>query len=179
MLRNVIVLLMGCCLMALAPLQAEADTSKKFTLGGQAGWPISGEDEDFNKYSAFGKVKLPWTLGPDASVHIVFKWDLTLGALDGEGDSSFIGTTGPSLTIGKSGGLFSVDFGGHIAYLDKYEIGYSNFGGNVQFIAYGGVNLHITDRLFIGYRIDHMSNAKIYDENPSLNLHMVQLGFQF
>lgn len=41
-------------------------------------------------------------------------------------------------------------------------------------------NVVALDRhLAMGYRWQHMSNFVFYDENPGLNLHMVEIGYRF
>jgi hypothetical protein len=54
-----------------------------------------------------------------------------------------------------------------------------NLGGPVQFTSHIGVNLNFTRHFTMGYRLQHMSNGVLYDSNPGLNLHMIEVGYRF
>ncbi len=52
-------------------------------------------------------------------------------------------------------------------------------GGPINFTSHIGLNLNFARHFSIGYRLQHMSNGVIYDENPGLNLHMIEIGYRF
>ena len=56
--------------------------------------------------------------------------------------------------------------------------GDDDFGGNLQFTSHAGMTLRWQE-ISLSYRIQHTSNASIYEQNKGLNLHLVGLGGRF
>ena len=55
----------------------------------------------------------------------------------------------------------------------------SALAGPIQFTSYIGLSYTLPQRVSIGYRFQHMSNASIYSSNPGVNLHMLKIGYHF
>jgi len=65
------------------------------------------------------------------------------------------------------------------AFLAEHELGGTDLGGAFNIVGEIGVDLRPVPFFSMGYRFHHMSNAGIYDNNPGLNLHLVELAWRF
>jgi len=54
-----------------------------------------------------------------------------------------------------------------------------DFGERFQFTSHIGLIWYLTDRVSLGYRFQHMSNAGLASPNPGLNLEMLELSYHF
>lgn len=133
----------------------------------------------FNQYEAFTTIDLPWQseLGPHLKVGAFLEG--SAGALVGSGE------TGAILAFG--GGLYLLTFDDHLrisvgcnpTYISRYRYGSEHLGGAVQFTSYIGIYWIVTEHFVIGYRFQHMSNARIYSHNPGVNQHVISAGYRF
>ena len=137
------------------------------------------EKEDFAQYDLFGVVNLPWQWEFQSGWEIHSRATVSLGALQGGGDTSFITTFGPGLAFRYPPWRFTFDIGAGGALLSDYTFGRQNIGGPFQFIAHGAFLFDLTDNIFGGYRFHHMSDADIYGNNRGVDLHMIELGYYF
>jgi hypothetical protein len=76
-------------------------------------------------------------------------------------------------------GLILLDGGISGALMNEHKFGEENFGGPIQFISHVGLHFKLSAHLSMGYRFQHMSNASIYNRNPGLELHMLELSYYF
>jgi hypothetical protein len=76
-------------------------------------------------------------------------------------------------------GLILLDGGISAALLSEHQFGRENFGGPIQFVSHVGISFKLSANLGLGYRFQHMSNASIYNRNPGLELHMLELSYFF
>ena len=54
-----------------------------------------------------------------------------------------------------------------------------DLGGPIEFTSHIGLNLNFARHYTIGYRLQHMSNAFLYDANPGVNSHMIEIAYRF
>ena len=136
-------------------------------------------DEDFKQYEAFAIWNLPWDwpLGPDGTLGTYL--EANAGLLRGGGDSGFVGSIGPGLYLRGLEDKISIYLGVNPTVISKHEYGEEDLGGPFQFTSHIGIGFRFTRQFAIGYRFQHMSNLVFYEENPGLNLHMVEIGYNF
>jgi lipid A 3-O-deacylase len=63
--------------------------------------------------------------------------------------------------------------------ISKHKFGDENLGGPIEFTSHIGINFNLGRHFTIGYRLQHMSNAVLYEHNPGLNMHMLEAGYRF
>jgi len=63
--------------------------------------------------------------------------------------------------------------------LSRYRFEGMDFGERFQFTSHIGLIWYLTDRVSLGYRFQHMSNAGLASPNPGLNLEMLELSYHF
>jgi hypothetical protein len=177
----------GVCLLVLAIIlsvgvakSSWANEFRLFEVGIEGGFDVAGRtDEDFVQVEAFVTYLLPWNLTWGSGWILDTTLNGSAGGLDGGGDTGLIVTLGPGLLLHKEEGRFALFAGVSPTLISRHEYGIEDFGGGFQFTSYIGLSYLFTDHFGIGYRIQHMSNASIYDENPGLDMHMFILKYRF
>ena len=159
---------------------AYGEDLSKYSLGARTGIMVSGSMEtSFNLYEAIGSFKLPWSYTWDSGWLLTTELDITAGNLRAAQDNGFIASAGPGIAITIPQGWMSFVLGFKFVYLNDYQFGGEDLGGNVSFRQELGVEFKIYSGLHAGYRIQHMSNAGIYDNNPGLDMHILELRYRF
>jgi len=149
------------------------------SIGLRAGVNDNRNDEDFKQYESFATWSLPWTWHPSLNWTIGTYLEANAGMLRGGGESAFVGSIGPGLYFTGFKERIDISMGINPSIISKHKFGDENLGGTVQFTSHIGVNLNFTRHFTIGYRLQHMSNGILYDKNPGLNLHMIEMGYRF
>ena len=161
------------------PQPANANETDWIAVGLRAGLSTTDGSEDFEQYELFATYGLPWSWELTPGWFLSTKINLSAGALRGGGDTGFIGSAGPSITLSMVQDRIFLDGGISAALLSEHKFGQENFGGPIQFISHVGISIKLSDNLGVGYRFQHMSNASIYNRNPGLELHMFELRYFF
>lgn len=161
------------------PQLGNANETDWIAVGLRAGLSTTDGSEDFKQYELFATYGLPWSWELTPGWFLSTRINLSAGALRGGGDTGFIGSAGPSITLSMVQDRIFLDGGISAALLSEHKFGQENFGGPIQFISHVGISFKLSDNLGVGYRFQHMSNASIYDRNPGLELHMFELSYFF
>jgi len=149
------------------------------SIGLRGGVNDSRNDEDFEQYEGFSIWSLPWSHQWDFGWTLGTYFEVNAGILNGGGTSAFVGSIGPGIYITGMEGIVEILLGINPTVISKHKFGDENLGGPFQFTSHVGLNFIFADHFHIGYRLQHMSNAIIYEHNPGLNTHMIELGYRF
>ena len=149
------------------------------SVGVRGGFQLDKSNRDFTQEEAFGELYLPWGWDLGKEWHLQSRLDLSLGCLNGRGDSAFIGTVGPSLLLNWTRLPLSLEAGVCPTILSSEHFGKEDFGENVQFTSYLGLNWDFAPHWRLSYRFQHMSNADLSRDNPGLNMHLFGLSYCF
>ena len=166
-------------LIIFSPQLGNANETDWIAIGLRAGLSTTDGEEDFEQYELFSTYGLPWSWELTSGWFLSTRINLSAGALRGGGDTGFIGSAGPSVTLSMVQDRILLDGGISAALMSEHKFGQENFGGPIQFISHVGVSFKLSDNLGVGYRFQHMSNASIYKRNPGLELHMLELKYFF
>jgi len=162
-----------------SPQPGSADEMGWVAVGFRAGLSATDGNEDFEQYELFGTYGLPWSWGLTDDSFVGTRICLSAGALRGGGETGLIGSAGPAVVVSMFNGRILLDGGISAALLSEHQFGQENFGGPIQFVSHVGIGFKLGANLGVGYRFQHMSNASIYNRNPGLELHMLELGYFF
>lgn len=177
---NIIILV---CLGSMFPIKGIAAESGWNEIGVRAGFPAATKHEYFRQYEIFAVYDLPWEYRHSSGWGVTPNANISLGVLDGAGESNFIGSLGTAIVFNKQAPGFSTDLGINANLLNKRHYGSQDFGSILQFGAYLGVYYRFTDGLKIGYRLQHISNGHIFypngTPNPGLDLHLFGVSYMF
>lgn len=105
--------------------------------------------------------------------------EASAGRMRAKGDSGLVANVGPVLVARPSGRSVSFELGTRPGYLERYRFDGRNLGGPITFVSHIGAQVTLFGPLAIGYRLQHFSNGFLYDRNPGINLHMLELRGRF
>jgi len=162
-----------------SPRAANAEETDWIAVGLRAGFSATDRNEDFEQYEVFATYGLPWSWQLTPGWFVSTRAQLSAGALRGGGDTGFIGSVGPGIALSMAHGLILLDGGISAALLSEHQFGREDFGGPIQFVSHVGISFKLGANLGVGYRFQHMSNASIYNQNPGLELHVLELSYFF
>ena len=166
-------------LISFAPQPLTGNETVWRSIGLRGGVDDNRNDENFKQYEVFLTLKLPclwqwessWTLG----TYLV----TNAGVLRGGGESSFVGSIGPGIYFTGFKEKIEISMGINPTIISKHKFGDENLGGPLNFTSYVGINFFFANHYIIGYRLQHMSNGVLYEHNPGLNMHMIEVGYRF
>ena len=149
------------------------------SIGVRAGVDDNHNDEDFKQYESFATWSLPWIRHSFSNWMIGTYLEANAGMLRGGGESAFVGSIGPGIYITGFKEKIEISMGINPSIISRHKFGDENLGGPVQFTSHIGFNLNFARHFTIGYRLQHMSNGILYEHNPGLNMHMLEVGYRF
>ncbi len=176
--RNPIICVLSACLFATVA-GAQAEGLGLELLGVRGGFSASSFNAQFFQSEVFVDWRLPWSWTWADDWHLEPKLDLSAGWIRGRADEGFVGTVGPSLHLRRKSIPLRLDLGVSPTYLSRDEFGETNFGVPFQLTSHAGLLLELGSHVVLGYRLQHMSNARLSPHNPGLNLHSFALGYRF
>ena len=154
--------------------------SKKttFELGARGGINDNRNYEEYTAGEIYLLKDLPWQISLTKAAILRTRLDAGVTVLEAVGEHSVMLAIGGDLFVPILDDRLEVEVGLRPAFLHDYKIGDDNFGGNLQFTSHAGITLRWHE-MSLSYRIQHTSNASIYEQNKGLNLHLIGLGGRF
>lgn len=146
--------------------------------GLRAGISDKRNDEFFSKYEAYANFGLPWKWSSESGWIFGTFIGINVGMVVCE-DNAFVGSIGPGIYLFTPAKRVALSAGIYPTYIGRSKFGAEDFGETFQFTSAFGVNLNFYRNWTLGYRFQHMSNAGIFNENPGLNTHMLEMGYRF
>ena len=151
----------------------------RWEVGLQSGWSYNDDEESFSQVGIITAYRLPLQWQRWDVLNVSTRMTAMAGVLDGGGDTGLLGTLGLELVIGLGDSPFDFRTGGGATLMSRYKYGDEDLGGAFQFTSYIGLDYRFLDRLSAFARLQHMSNAGIYSENPGVNMAMIGLRYAF
>lgn len=168
-------------LISLLPLLAVNSHASEFEwpdIGLRVGFDAENR-VDLKSYELITTLDSPWSWTVSENFEIDLGFEFGLGAIDGEGETGFLGHVGPAVEIEFGDFPLELIISSGPALLSEHEFDNLDLGGSFQFMSAIGFDYEITEVWTIGYRWLHISNAGLHDENPGLNLHAVSARYEF
>jgi Lipid A 3-O-deacylase (PagL) len=170
-----------------SPAEEESNPVPSFRLlnvgirGGVDGPNVFGADEQehFQQYDIFATATLPWDWRFASGWGFSPRLMGTAGVLIGAGEAAFVTTIVPLLAFGPKNSILALDAGVGAALMTRHKFGEQNFGGAFQVVLTFGLRVPVYRAFGIGYRMAHMSDAKIYGEGRGVDVHMLELTYTF
>ena len=175
MYRSIIIIFI--VLWIIAPSGVSAFELK--VLGVRGGVSDNRNQDTFYQYEAFLTARMPWDWRMASDWRLGTLLEANAGVLHGDGESAFVGSAGPGISITGYGDKLEIPMGVNLTVISEDTFGDDDFGGPIQFTSHIGLNINVTRRMMIGYRLQHMSNAGLYSSNPGVNIHMLGIGYRF
>lgn len=177
--------LMGLVLCLLAPWPSRAEDLRLLSVGMRArvsGATVLGDvqPEAFQEYDAVASFALPWGRYSQSGWGAGTRLMASAGALRGAGETALVVSLIPVLALGSQDGRLTLDLGIGGALLSKHRFGTQDYGGPFQFALTLGAGVPLYERLGLGYRFLHYSDAGIYGSHTTgADFHMVEFTYRF
>jgi lipid A 3-O-deacylase len=148
-------------------------------VGARGGISFNVPAHRFQQAEGFADFDLPWHWDIYSNWRLQPRIDLSAGWLNNQHANAFIGTVGPLLELRPGKFPLALEGGSSPTLLSRYRFEGMDFGERFQFTSHIGLIWYLTDRVSLGYRFQHMSNAGLASPNPGLNLEMLELSYHF
>lgn len=160
-------------------LDARRSQAVGLFAGARAGTSFGTGPQRFYQSEAFIGFKLlrnwdfysDWHLEPGA--------DASAGWINDGHVNGFIGAAGPFFEMGKGKFPVTMELGFSPTVLSSYKFDAKDFGGDLQFTSYAGLNWNLSETFTVGARIQHMSNGGFARPNPGVNFWMLSVRYNF
>jgi hypothetical protein len=177
--------LLGLCLLLHAHSMAGETTL--VSLGPRYGFsrtdPLLGKRQtaNFTLVDVAALFRLPWAWPLGESAWRVETGLLTsAGALSAAGDTGFIATVVPRVTLSGWNGVASLDAGIGLGVFGRDQYGPQDFGGHVQVVLTTALHIHPLAQAFAGFRLQHFSDAGLYGAHSlGVDLYIIEVGYRF
>ncbi len=165
------------CALALASHAAQALELSELRL--RFGTDLGRLSESYSLADVEGRFLLPWQWEHDSGGRTDLLLDASIGYIDAADDQGGIVAIGPTVRYRTANDELSVEAGVRPALLSRHQFGRDSLGSSIQFVSHLGLRLKFGDRIGVGYRIQHMSNAGLASPNPGLDVHYIELSYGF
>lgn len=147
----------------------------EFGIGVRTGFSAIKKEETFHLHELVAYHTLPWDWQWNGGWTLDTYWEIHFGILSAAAKQSVLISTGPMVTLQTPWKRVALMAAVRPAFLEDHVFGKENLGGEIQFTEEIGVNLALTKYFSIGYRFQHLSNAHLYESNPGLDFHVLEL----
>ncbi|WP_067561291.1 acyloxyacyl hydrolase [Halofilum ochraceum] len=107
------------------------------------------------------------------------RWETALSYWQGGGDHAIVFAVGPTLEYPLRADGWRLALGIQPTLFSDYESDNRNLGGPFEFTSHIGLRWYPKVDWVVGARVQHTSNAGIYDANPGVDLIAVEIGSRF
>ena len=147
----------------------------------RAGASINSLDVTFNQFDVGLIRRLPWNWRLWEVMEVNTGFTATAGALVGGGDIGVLGSSGLEFTLSSLTRRFPITIraGSAVTLISEHRYGDEDIGGPVQFTSHISLHYRLVEHLSAVARYQHMSNASLYDDNPGIDMVMLDLVFWF
>lgn len=175
MRKALIVAILAVLLPALVPVPLPAAERLQFGVAVRSGFTAIKKEETFHIQEVVAFHTLPWDWKWKDGWYLNTLWEIHFGLLSAAGEDRVLFSTGPALVLETPWKRVSFVFGVRPGFLEDHVFGKENVGGALQFTEELGVDLAILGGLSVGYRFQHLSNAGLYNHNPGLDFHVLEV----
>ena len=178
-------LLPAALLCLLAPFQSLSDDWEWQSVGIRdrvSEQTLLGEEapEDFEAYDLSANLALPWRRYAASGWGLGSRVMASAGLLRGSGKEALVVSLIPEVILGSDDGRFLLDLGAGGALFSRHRFGSQDYGGPFQFALTLGVGVPLYEKLGIGYRFLHYSDAAINgSDTTGADFHMIEFRYRF
>ena len=109
------------------------------------------------------------------SLNISF--EMALGVMRDKTNSSLLFSMGPILSLINYENIISVLTGLKPSLMTNHIFNDFDLGGTINFISHIALTISAAKQINLGYRFEHLSNAGLYEKNPGVNFHYVEVVY--
>jgi hypothetical protein len=102
------------------------------------------------------------------------------GQLVSLGDTAFMDTVVPCLTLSSPNEAVSMDIGAGAGLFSRYKFGAQDFRGPAQIAGTIGFGMNLISDFYTGYRFQHFSDATMCGPTSlGVDIHLFELNYRF
>lgn len=177
--RVVVLVLFMLVVSCLTPAANVSADDKMWEIGVRGGWSWRDSDQSFSQIDLFAGYRLPWEWRWWDTVDLSTRLTMFGGVLMGGGEHGALGGGGLEFVFGLGDTGLEVRLGSALTLLSDYTYGDEDLGGTIQFTSHIGLDYWFLENWSATARVQHMSNASIYSDNPGVDIVMLGLRYQF
>jgi hypothetical protein len=125
----------------------------------------------------------PWLekhlVEPYLAGRTVARWETALSYWSGKNDHAVVFALGPTFEYPLAHERWALTFGIQPTLFSDYASESRDLGGPFEFTSHVGVRWRPAPDWYLGARVQHTSNAGIYENNPGVDLFALELGTKF
>ena len=138
------------------------------------------QPESFREYDVVASIQLPWKCQSPSGWGVGARLLTSVGVLQGADKTGLVASVIPVLALGRQDGRLTVELGAGLALLSKHRYAQQDFGGYLQFALTFGVGVPLYQRVGLGYRYLHYSDAGAHGPDTiGADFHMIELIYRF
>ena len=138
------------------------------------------QPESFREYDVVASIQLPWKCQSPSGWGVGARLLTSVGVLQGADKTGLVASVIPVLALGRLDGRLTVELGAGLALLSKHRYAQQDFGGYLQFALTFGVGVPLYQRVGLGYRYLHYSDAGAHGPDTiGADFHMIELIYRF
>ncbi|KUG25721.1 hypothetical protein ASZ90_004449 [hydrocarbon metagenome] len=103
--------------------------------------------------------------------------EMALGVVHDKTKSSLLFSMGPTLRLINYENIVSVSTGLKPSLMTNHIFNDFDFGGTFNFKSHIALTISPNKQINLGYRFEHISNAGLYEKNPGVNFHYVEVVY--
>lgn len=111
----------------------------------------------------------------DSSSPLKISLETSAGLLQDDITNSAIFSSGPVFLLNTLQKNISLSGGISPSLMTKHKFKNLDLGGSFNFVSHIELMFSPIDKISLGYRFEHISNAGIYKNNPGVNMHFLQI----
>lgn len=104
-------------------------------------------------------------------------FEMALGVVRDKANSSLLLSMGPTLSLINYKNIFSVSTGLKPSLMTNHIFNNFDLGGTLNFKSHIALNILPNKKINLGYRFEHISNAGLYEKNPGVNFHYIEVEY--
>ncbi len=126
----------------------------------------------------YGGWALPWKASKEQGFTITTFLSGAIGWIGDNENDTTVGSLGPSFRLNYRTLPISLIGGSSPTLIGRNQIGGRNLGSAFHFTSHIGISLNVGFAAELGYRLQHMSNAGLGNDNPGLNSQVIFVGWK-
>jgi len=104
-------------------------------------------------------------------------FEMALGVIRDKTNSSLLFSMGPTLRLINYENIVSVSTGFKPSLMTNHIFNDFDLGGTLNFKSHIALTISPAEKINLGYRFEHISNAGLYEKNPGVNFHYVEVVY--
>jgi|GEM_PF-6962771 len=136
------------------------------------------KDLDLSVYEIYLHTEPPiYSIADNIFGPLNISFETALGVVHDKTNSSLLFSMGPTLRLINFENIVSVSTGLKPSLMTNHIFNDFDLGGTFNFKSHIALTISPNKQINLGYRFEHISNAGLYEKNPGVNFHYVEVVY--